>query len=90
MCGKPDSEQDPETADPYALIMELGEGKTSKQIIFEKPEVQPLNAIKTELESFYEAIIKDSTPQVTINDAYSALDIAQQIIEKLNMNPSNL
>ena len=81
---------DPETADPYALIMELGEGKTSKQIIFEKPEVQPLNAIKTELESFYEAIIKDSTPQVTINDAYSALDVAHRIIDKLNMNPSNL
>ena len=81
---------DPETADPYALIMELGEGKAPKQIIFEKPEIQPLNAIKTELESFYEAIVKDLTPQVTINDAYSALDIAQQIIEKLNMNPSNL
>jgi len=80
----------PENTDPYALIMELGEGKTPKQIIFEKPEVRPLNAIQTELESFYEAIIKDSAPQVTINDAYNALDVAHRIIEKLNMNPGNL
>lgn len=81
---------DPEKADPYAVIMELGEGKSPKQVIFDKPEVEPLNAIKKELESFHDAIVNDTVPPVTINDGYLALDVAHRIIEKLNMNPSNL
>ncbi len=81
---------DPEKADPYAVIMELGEGKSPKQVIFDKPEVEPLNAIKKELESFHDAIVNDTVPPVTINDGYLALEVAHRIIEKLNMNPSNL
>ncbi len=81
---------DPATADPYAVIMELGEGKAPKQIIFDKPEVESLNAIKAELETFHDAIVNDTIPPVTINDGYHALEVAHRIIEKLNMNPSNL
>ena len=81
---------DPDKADPYAVIMELGEGKSPKQIIFDKPEVASLNAIKTELETFHDAIVNDTVPPVTINDGYHALEVAHRIIEKLNMNPSNL
>jgi predicted dehydrogenase len=81
---------DPEKADPYAVIMEVGEGKPSKQVIFDKPEVEPLNAIKTELETFHDAIVNDTVPPVTINDGYHALEVAHRIIGKLNMNPSNL
>ncbi len=81
---------DPEKADPYAVIMELGEGKSPKQVIFDKPEVEPLNAIKKELETFHDAIVNDSVPPVTINDGYNALEVAHKIIEKLNINPSNL
>lgn len=81
---------DPEKADPYAVIMELGEGKAPKQIIFDKPEVEESNAIKEELESFHDAIVNDTVPPVTINDGYHALDVAHKIIEKLSMNPSNL
>jgi len=81
---------DLEKADPYAVIMELGEGKTPKQVIFDKPEVSPLNAIKAELETFHDAIVNDTVPAVTINDGYHALEVAHRIIEKLNMNPSNL
>lgn len=80
---------DPKKADPYAVILEMGEGK-SKQVIFDKPEVSPLNAIKTELETFHDAIVNDTTPPVTINDGYNALDVAHRIIAKLNLNPSNL
>jgi len=81
---------DPETADPYALIMELGEGKAPKQVIFDKPEIKPLNAILTELQTFHDAIVNDTTPAVTINDGYQALDVAHRIMDKLSMNPSNL
>lgn len=81
---------DPEKADPYAVIMEIGNGQKPKQVIFEKPEVKPVNAIKRELETFYEAIVNDTTPPVTINDGYQALEVAHKIIEKLSRNPSNL
>lgn len=80
----------PEKADPYAVIMELGEGKSPKQVIFDKPDVEPLNAILTELQTFHDAIANDTTPPVTINDGYNALDVAHRIIDKLSINPSNL
>ena len=75
---------DPEKADPLAMIIDLGKGKGSKQIIFDQPEVKPINAIKTELESFAQAITRNQSPLVSINDGYAALDIAYKIMEKMN------
>lgn len=76
--------------DPMAMIIDLGPGKGKKQIFMDKPEVTALNAIKTELESFYHAIVSNTTPPVTINDGYEALDVAYQIIHKINESPANL
>ena len=81
---------DPATADPYAMIMELGNGQAPKQVIFDKPVIKEINAIKEELASFADAIENDSTPPVTINDGYHALEVAHRIIDKLSLNPSNL
>ncbi|MBN2173168.1 MAG: Gfo/Idh/MocA family oxidoreductase [Bacteroidales bacterium] len=80
---------DPEKADPLAMIIDLGKGKGSKQIIFEKPAVQPINAIKAELESLAFSITKNTKPPVTINDGYEALNVAYKIMEKMNysVNP---
>lgn len=78
----------PEQADPLALILELGEGKGSKQINIEKPVVEPVNAIIEELRSFYTSIINDTEPPVTIEDGISALEVAYEInriaMEKLS------
>lgn len=79
----------PETADPLAMVLDLGPGKQPKQIMFDKPEIKPINAILTELESFADAIINNTIPSVTINDGYAALNLAHRIIEKMN-NSSNL
>ena len=75
---------DPEKADPLAMLIDLGKGKGTKQIIFEKPEIIPVNAIKTELESFAHAIKNNKTPQVSIEDGYAALDVAYKIMDKMN------
>jgi predicted dehydrogenase len=75
---------DPSAADPLAMLIDLGKGKGTKQIIFEKPEIHPVNAIKTELESFAQSIRYDKTPLVSIEDGYAALDIAYRIMEKMN------
>lgn len=77
---------DPENADPLAMIIDLGNGKGSRQIIFDKPKVKPINAIKTELESFATAIKNNTTPLVSINDGYAALDVAYRIIEKMHFD----
>jgi len=75
---------------PLGFVLELGPGKGTKQINFEKPEIKPLNAIKAELESFHSAIINNTVPPVTINDGYSALELAHKIIEKINQTASNI
>ncbi|MBM3403564.1 MAG: Gfo/Idh/MocA family oxidoreductase [Bacteroidetes bacterium] len=78
------------TSGAFPFVIDLGEGKGKKQILFEKPEIKPINAIRTELESFYQAIISDTTPPVTINDGYNALDVAYRIIDKINESSANL
>lgn len=75
---------DPEKADPLAMIIDLGKDKGSRQIILEKPEVKQVNAIQTELESFARAIRENTSPLVTINDGYAALDVAYRIMEKMD------
>ena len=80
---------DPEKVGPLDMILDLGPGKQPKQILFEKPEIVPINAIQTELESFADAIIHNTQPPVTINDGYAALDLAYRIIDKMNRS-SNL
>ena len=76
--------------DPFAMIIDLGKNKGSKQIFFDKPQINPINAIKTELEYFYKSIVDNTIPQVTINDGYNALDVAYRIIEKLKLSINNL
>lgn len=70
--------------DPLAMIIDLGKEKGSKQIYFENPEITPINAIQTELESFSNAILNDHIPAVTIDDGFLALDVAYKITNKLN------
>lgn len=76
---------DKEPDDPFAIVIELGEGKGLKEIILDKPEIVPNNAIMTELERFAEAIENNATPPVTIYDGYKALDVAYKILDKISL-----
>ncbi|HNY03201.1 MAG TPA: Gfo/Idh/MocA family oxidoreductase [Bacteroidales bacterium] len=80
----------PEGETPEGFLLDLGPGKGTKQISFERPEIKPLNAIRTELESFHAAIVNNTVPMVTINDGYSALEVAYRIIEKISLNAANM
>jgi predicted dehydrogenase len=77
-----DIEGDP---DPFSMSIELGEGKGSKEIFFEKPKIEENNAIKDELQSFALAILNNTSPPVTIEDGYKALDVAYKIADKLKV-----
>jgi len=74
-----------EPDNPLAMVIELPGNKGMKQINIEKPRVEQNNAIVRELESFYESIAQNTSPSVTINDGYNALDVAYKIIEKINL-----
>ncbi len=71
--------------DPFAMIVDLGNGK-KKQIYFEQPDALKTNAIQEELRSFAGAINKKHQVSVTLEDGYRALDVAHQILEKINLN----
>ena len=68
---------------PFDVVFDLGEGKPVKKVYFDKPDLEEVNAIKEELRTFYEAINEDKTPIVPLEDGFRALDVAQQILDKL-------
>ena len=68
---------------PLSATITLGDG-SEKQITFERPEIHPINAIKTELESFYGAVVHNTTPAVTIEDGINVLKLAYRILDAVN------
>lgn len=79
-----------EVEDPFAVTIDLGNGKGIKQIYFENPTILPTNAIKMELETFADSIIGNTTPLVSIDDGYKALDVACKVIEKMKVTSNFL
>ena len=80
--------KDTENENPFAMTIDLGENKGKKLIYYDSPEIKPINAIKTELESLMDSIIKNTQPEVTILDGFKALEVAHKIIDKLNYSLS--
>ncbi len=70
--------------DAFAMILDLGPDRGKKQILVERPVIHPINAIKTELETFLESIENNTEPIVTIQDGYRSLELAYQIMEKID------
>jgi len=68
---------------PLSATITLGDG-SERQITFERPEIKPINAIKTELESFYSAIVHNTTPAVTIDDGINVLKLAYRILDAVD------
>ncbi len=66
-----------------AMLMELPTAKGKKFLDVSMPDIEPVNAIKLELETFAESILKNTEPRVSIEDGYQALELAHQIIEKI-------
>lgn len=69
---------------PLDITIDLGNGKGSKIIYFEQPKVEESNAIKMELEQFTSAILNDTEVAVTADQGFAALNVAHQIMDKIN------
>lgn len=64
------------------MVIENFDG-VRKKINFSKPELKENNAILSELESFADAIEENKKPVVSLSDGRRALEVAQEIIEKI-------
>jgi predicted dehydrogenase len=70
----------------FTFDIETNNGK--KTIAIANPVVKEGNAIQLELEAFRDAIIHNTETPVTILDGFAAMEVAHQILEKINnMHP---
>jgi predicted dehydrogenase len=72
--------------DPFAPVIDPGNGKPARKIHFENPDVIQTNAIEEELKAFFLACTGIKPPPVSLEDGMKALDVANKIIEKLKMS----
>lgn len=66
-----------------ANLLELQTATGTKMIHVDMPAIEPVNAIKMELESFGESIRLGQKPKVSIEDGYQALKLAYEIIKDM-------
>ena len=74
--------------DPLSITIDPGGGKKLKEIYFIRPESPATNAIEEELKAFERSIVLDIPTAVSLGDGAKALDVAHQIIEKVDRSPS--
>lgn len=82
-------EEDPQLPE-NANFLELETRVGKKLLHVEMPNIEPVNAIKMELETFAEAIRNDKTPYVTLEDGYKALKLAYQIIADIDQRQAEV
>ncbi|MES2647796.1 MAG: Gfo/Idh/MocA family oxidoreductase [Bacteroidota bacterium] len=73
-----------EDSDTNVFSFDLETPKGKRVIAIANPEVKENNAIKTELESFADAIRNDKPTVVSEVDGYLAMQVAHQILEKIS------
>ena len=72
----------PTTVNAFTFDIETNSGK--KTIAIANPVVKDGNAIKMELEAFHQAILNNTEPLVNVVDGFRAMDVAHQILSKIN------
>ena len=66
--------------------LNIGENQEKKYISFEVPAIPTVNAIQKELECFAESILNGTTVEVSLEDGYKALELAQRISKQVQQN----
>jgi len=77
---------DTETADAPFVEVNTGGKFARRYIAFEQPQTEPVNAIQEELRAFRDAIVNGTEPPVTVWDGYRAQEVAQQILDRIDLN----
>lgn len=68
---------------PTMMLGKIDQGQQKRLIVYEQPEVKEVNALKFELERFVESVQKDIKPPVTGQEGLQALEVAQEILQKI-------
>ena len=66
-------------------LMEFETNAGKKWLNVYMPDVQPVNAIQMELESFHHAILNELRPVVNGEDGYRALELAHSILQEIQI-----
>lgn len=69
----------PGAARPDGQLLELPTANGAKWLSVETPAIEPVNAIKMELESFGQSVLLDTPVKVPLEDGYEALRLADWI-----------
>lgn len=77
----------PSDKNVFTFDIETNTGK--KTIAIAAPIIKENNAIKMELQSFVDAILKNKQVVVSDIDGYRAMEVAHLILEKINRNQLN-
>ena len=72
--------------DDGLFTMDIDTANGKKTIAIASPPVGEVNAIRMELELFRDAILLNKPVPVNAYDAFQAMDIAHQILDKINKN----
>jgi predicted dehydrogenase len=75
-----------EPADENVFAFDIETPNGTKTIAIASPQVPEVNAIKRELEEFVVAIKQNKQPIVNEIDGYRAMEVAHQILQKINQN----
>lgn len=70
----------------FSFDFDTGHGK--KTLAMLNPPIRETNAIRMELELFRDSILEDKPVAVSVFDGHQALEIAHQILEKIQQKPS--
>jgi predicted dehydrogenase len=76
-----------EKSELFTFEIETPQG--TKSIVVDNPTSTIDNALKAELTSFRDSIMQDTNPVVSELDGYHALEVAHQILEKIQHQKSN-
>lgn len=83
-------DEEDSNAAPTMLLGKIDQGKRKRDIIYEQPEIKEVNALKYELELFIRSIVDDTEPPVTGRDGMQALEVAREIMERIDAQRINL
>lgn len=63
-------------------------GEEKVKIYYERPAVKEVNSLKYELNKFFDCIIFDKEPVVTLEDGLQALEVANEIVREIETGQS--
>lgn len=77
-----------EDSDTNIFSMPVNYNGKDYKIVYEKPTTDIKNAMKYEEELFFNSILNNTVPEVTLKDGKEAIEIANKILQKIEENRS--